>query len=147
MRGWLGGLAALVMLIVVSSLVVIAVVSSAGGDTPHVDLEVGDCFDLPDEASTGSVDEVDVVDCDEPHEAEVVFVGELREGDEPYPSDEELFVLADRACRQTPVVVSSDFGLLPIAPTVELWESFEGRFLCVAVPFGGGRVTGSAVVS
>jgi len=147
MRGWMVGLAALVGLVVVSSLMVIAVVSSAEGGTPLVDLGVGDCFDLPDDVSDGSIDGVDVVDCSEPNDAEVVFVGELNEGGDPYPSDEELFVVADRACRQAPVVVSPDFGLLPVAPTVQVWESFDGRLLCVAVPFGGQPVTGSALTS
>ena len=90
------------------------------------------------------LDSVDTVDCDTPHLAEVVFAGSLNDGDEPYPPDDELFATVERLCRAADVVQSDAFGLLPIAPTPALWESFDGRFLCVAVPFGGEPVTGSA---
>lgn len=124
-----------------------AIAVLTGGDgTALVDLEVGDCFDLPDDMAS-DLDEVDTVDCSEPHLAEVVALGVLNEsGDEPYPGDDAaLFDVVDRACRAQDAVDSPDFGLLPIAPTLALWESFEGRYLCVAIPFGGEPVTGSLV--
>lgn len=121
------------------------VVLTTDSRTSIVDLRPGDCFDVPDESSE-QIDEVDVVDCAEPHLAEVVAIGSLNEsGDEPYPPDDELFALIDAECRAAAVDVSDDFGLLPIAPTPQLWDAFEGRYLCVAIPFGGEPVTGSIV--
>ncbi|MFW2334662.1 hypothetical protein [Ilumatobacter sp.] len=144
MRGWVAAVVAVALAVVVLGVAVIAVVAGSGGSTPLVELEVGDCFDLPADGSDDTVAEVDLIDCEEPHLAEVVFVGSLNEGDDPYPPDDELFAAVELACRRADVVASDAYGLLPIAPTPELWASFDGRFLCVAVPFGGQPVTGSA---
>ncbi len=144
MRGWVAAVVAVALAVVVLGVAVIAVVAGSSGSTPLVELEVGDCFDLPADGSDDTVAEVDLIDCEEPHLAEVVFAGSLNEGDDPYPPDDELFAAVELACRRADVVASDDYGLLPIAPTPELWASFDGRFLCVAVPFGGQPVTGSA---
>jgi hypothetical protein len=145
MRGWMFGLIALAVGIFVLGVVAIVAFVGSSDGTPIVQLDIGDCFDLPESATAdGTIDSVDTIDCGTPHLAEVVLVGSLNEGDEPYPPDDELFASVDRACREADVVESAAFGLLPIAPTLELWESFEGRYLCVAIPFGGEPVTGSA---
>jgi len=145
MRGWVLGVMAAVVLVIALGVGIIVVIT-AGGDTAIVDLEVGDCFDLPDDAGDdGELRSVAVVDCAEPHLAEVVAAGDLNTGDDPYPEDDELFARVEQACRAAEVVESDEFGLLPIAPTPELWASFDGRFLCVAIPFGGDPVTGSIV--
>ena len=147
MRGWMIGLLAVAIGVFGLGVAAIAAFSGSSADTSIVELEVGACFDLPDDATAdGNIDAVETVDCDTPHLAEVVFVGSLNDGDEPYPSDDELFARVEAACRSTVVVESDAFGLLPIAPTLELWESFDGRFLCVAIPYGGEPVTGSALV-
>ena len=138
------GLIAVVVSALGIGVAAIAVITSSGDDTSIVDLEVGDCFDLPEGDDDGTLEAVDTVDCAAPHLAEVVFVGSLNTDDQPYPPDVELFAAVERACRRAGVVDSQAFGLLPIAPTPELWASFEGRFLCVATPFGGDPVTGSA---
>jgi hypothetical protein len=146
MRGWIVGLIGAALLVVAVGVAIVAAVISSGDGTSIVDLEVGDCFDLPDDAA--EVDQlraVDVVDCATPHLAEVVSDGVLDTDDAPYPADDELFDMVERACRSASVVESEEFGLLPVAPTPELWESFDGRFLCVAIPFGGAPVVGSIV--
>lgn len=145
MQGWVAGLLATLAMVIVVGVGVVVVVSSSG-DTAIVDLEAGDCIELPDDAdATGAVDTVVTVDCDVPHLAEVVSVGDLDPGDAPYPSDAELFAEVERRCRDAGVVDSDAFGLLPVAPTEALWDSFDGRYLCIAVPFGGEPVTGSLV--
>ena len=53
-----------------------------------------------------------------------IIMGDAHETSLRYKDpDDELFVAVDRAYRQAPVSVSPDFGLLPVAPTIELWES------------------------
>lgn len=153
MRGWMAALGVVVLAVVIVGIGTIAFLLSSGGGTAIVDLDVGDCFDLPDDATAdGTLDTVDTVECSTPHLAEVVYRGELNGGDggdggdDPYPSDDELFARVDRLCVEAQVVDAEVYGLLPIAPTLELWESFDGRFLCVAIPYGGGPVTGSALV-
>ncbi len=146
MRSWMVGLIAAVLLVIAVGVAIVAAFTSSGAGTAIVDLEVGDCFDLPDDASEADeLRTVDVVDCTTPHLAEVVSDGVLNTDDAPYPDDDELFEVVERACRDAGVVDSDAFGLLPVAPTPELWASFEGRFLCVAIPFGGEPVTGSIV--
>ena len=146
MRGWIVGLVSAVLLVVAVGVAIVVALSASGDDTAIVDLAVGDCFDLPDDdAGDDELRTVEVVDCASPHLAEVVSDGVLNTDDAPYPADDELFDLVERSCRAANVVESDAFGLLPIAPTPELWASFEGRFLCVAIPFGGDPVTGSIV--
>jgi len=145
MRGWVLGMIVAVVLVLVIGVGVIVVIS-ADGETAIVDLVVGDCFDLPEDADdAGELRSVAIVDCSDPHLAEVVSVGDLNSGDDPYPDDAELFASVEQACRAADVVESDQFGLLPIAPTRALWESFDGRYLCVAIPYGGDLVTGSLV--
>ena len=148
--GWAIGVVAVSLLVVAAGAVVVAVITSSADGTNIVDLDVGDCFDLPsgdsaDGPDDGIVESVDVVDCATPHLAEVVALGSLNDDDAAYPSDAELFADVERACRAADAVESAAFGLLPIAPTRKLWDSFDGRYLCVAVPFGGEPVTGSAL--
>ena len=125
----------------VAALVIAVAVGELAGDTSDVtDLEVGDCFDLePDD--DGGVGLVDVIDCDEPHNAEVVAVADLNpDGELPYPTDAELFPLAERRCADVPP--DPRFGVLAVAPTEATWEARDGRVVCVALVYGDGQVTG-----
>ncbi len=100
MRGWMVALLVVVLLVITAGVGAIAIVVSSGDDAPVVELEVGDCFDLPDDVAGDVLGSVDTVDCSEPHLAEVVAAGALNPGgDAPYPPDDELFDLVERACR------------------------------------------------
>ena len=150
MKGWGLALIATAAAIAVLGVGLVALVTSTS-KTALLDLEVGECFVLPGsdgaDAASGDVDvvaTVDVVDCDEPHDAEVVGVGDLNpDGDLDYPPDQELFAIVDRRCAAVDDPPTDRFGVVPIAPTERSWSSLDGRFLCIAVPFGGGMVTGS----
>ena len=143
MRGWPLALIATVGLVTAVALAAIVLVVGSGG-TSVFDLAVGDCFDLPVGGDEVDVDTVDLIACDEPHEAEVVAVGRLnRERDRPYPDDDQLFAEVDRECAAAAVELDDRFGIVPIAPNEESWEPFEGAFVCVALRFGGAPVTGS----
>lgn len=112
-----------------------------------LDLEPGDCFDVPAEIADDTLGQVDTGDCDDPHEAEVFAVGELNpDRDRPYPAADELFGVADRACAELlaerPELVEQ-FGVLPVVADESSWEAFRGRYVCVAIPYGGGTVSGS----
>ncbi|MCB0965859.1 MAG: septum formation family protein [Ilumatobacter sp.] len=121
--------------------IIAMVVALASNPTSDItDLEVGDCFDLDPEAD-GSVGLVDVVDCDESHNAEVVAVDELNpDGDQPYPDDDALFALAEARCADVPP--DPRFGVLAVAPTLATWEARAGRVVCVALVYGDEEVTG-----
>ncbi len=132
--------------VVVASIVTVAcaigvlVTLTSSGATSVLDLELGDCFELP--VHPVEIDEVDLVRCDDPHDAEVVMIGLLNEaGTLPYPSDEDLFAAIDARCAT--LTELEGFGLLPVAPNEASWAPFNGRFVCVAVPIGGERSLGS----
>ena len=125
---------------VATLILVMAIRLASSNSTDVTDLDVGDCFVI-EAAADGSIDPVDVIDCDDPHDAEVVAVADLNpDGDLEYPTETELFELADAAC----AVVDPDerFGILPIAPTASTWEARAGRVVCVAVPYGPDLVVG-----
>jgi hypothetical protein len=64
-----------------------------GGRASALDLRVGDC--LPDPGQTGRKQTVDLVECDQPHRAEVYAVFDL-EGE--YTTDDEVTHLAESGC-------------------------------------------------
>jgi hypothetical protein len=76
------------------ALVCLAMVAcgSDGGDV--FSLEVGDCFDEPEDAE--QVSQVPVVDCAEPHGNEVFAVFDLPDGD--YPGTEAVQTAASDGC-------------------------------------------------
>lgn len=147
------GLAVGLVVLVGAGVLAIAAVLSLSNETSWTDLGPGECVDLAaavDEAEgdLASVFSVDTVDCEDPHDAEVVVVGELNpDGDRSYPSDDELFAEIDRACAaQLPGTFDEAmYGIVPIAPDERTWDGRQGRFVCIAVVRGGGTVTGSAL--
>jgi hypothetical protein len=146
-RAGIVGLLAVVVAIVAIGVAVVLVAS--GEDNSLVlDLEAGDCFRLPDDMSQPTIGNVETVDCDDPHDAEVFATGELNpDRDQPYPDDAaRLFARVDRACADVlagdPAVVDR-FGVLPVVADEASWEPFRGRYVCVAVPYGGGTTVGS----
>ncbi|MEO6653805.1 MAG: septum formation family protein [Ilumatobacteraceae bacterium] len=143
MRGWAIGLVCTVLVGLALAIAAVVAVTSSGADTALVDLEAGTCFELPDSVDSGTIESVVTIDCTQPHLAEVVAVGELGTEGRDYPDDDVLFGEVDQACRAVSPVTSDVYGLLPIAPTRDLWESFDGRYLCVAIPFGGEPTGGS----
>lgn len=147
MPRWAWGLLAAVAAALAVLAAMVAVFALAGPDTTSIhDLRQGDCFDLPIDGDDVRIESVDVSDCSEPHEAQVVLVGELNpDRDLPYPSNDELFAEIDRRCATLPDEITDTFGLLPVAPDEASWEPFAGRFLCVAIPYGGGTTVGSLV--
>jgi hypothetical protein len=136
--------ATIVAAIVVGILVLTVLLQS---DTTLVlDLEPGECFELPDDTST-AITTVDTVDCQSAHLAEVFAAGELNpDRDLPYPDDDQLFAMADQRCATALVDIdgaSEQFGILPVVADEASWDSYRGRYVCVAIPYGGEAVTGS----
>lgn len=129
----------LVLLAFAALAAVIAIAVAMSADSTSVfDLNAGDCFVLPIDGDDTSLEEVDSIGCAEPHDAEVVLVGQLNpDQDRNYPTDEALFAEVESNCSSVPI--PAQFGMLPIAPDEASWNPLAGRFLCVAVPFGGGK--------
>lgn len=112
------------------------------------ELGPGECFDLPvldDGSPTAALDQVDDVDCDDPHTAEVVAIGQLdREQARERPTDDELFDEVWAACRALePEAEELGFGLVPVIPNEDTWVPRGGQYACLAVPYGGTARSGS----
>ena len=48
-----------------------------------------------------------------------------------------------RARREDIPALVERFGILPVVSNEASWESFRGRYVCVAIPYGGGTTDGS----
>lgn len=148
MRWVLPLLAAVGGMVVVGVLVLVA---TTANESLVLDLRPGDCFDLDDVGDGGDdgIGTVATVDCERPHEAEVAATGRLNEArDVERPSDDELFAEVDARCaaalRDRAGLVER-FGILPVVADEASWESYRGAYVCVAIPYGGGTTTGSAL--
>jgi hypothetical protein len=115
-------------------------------------LEVGDCFNDPEEWEEFEEEEFEefnslpVVPCEQPHDNEIYASLELPDGE--YPGVEEIQGLAIDGCDgefEGYVGVAfeeSEFGAFETHPTAESWEQGDRQVLCVL--FGDEQKTGSA---
>jgi hypothetical protein len=143
---WVAGLLAVVAVVV--GLGVLVFVATSSDESLVLDLAPGECFDLDDDVDA-AIGMVRTVDCDDPHQAEVVATGRLNEsGTVERPADHELFDRVDARCAaalEDRPVLSERYGILPVAADEASWEPYEGAYVCVAIPYGGGATTGSAL--
>ena len=107
------------------------------GETAVFDLESGECVNFDFDIDTDSdvpveVRTVDVVDCDEEHEAEVIGVGDLNPTDDrDYPSDDELFAEISAACGRRDLS-----SIFTVAPNERSWANDDGPFVCLELSQG-----------
>lgn len=110
-------------------------------------LDVGDCFDDPPGA-TDVVNNVDLVDCDSPHDNEMYAVVEYpNEGG--YPGDDEVREFADETCiREFETFVGFDYlqselDLGYFWPTDESWDAGDRAVQCFVYELDGSQSTGT----
>lgn len=117
---------------------------TAGASDPF-QLRVGEC--LPTADTSGLVEEIETVDCAEPHAAEVFHSIAVQESGSDYPGKEELQRQAGGCAAFFKGFVGkpydeSDLEITYFHPTPESWKQGDRQILCiVAVPTG--TVTGS----
>lgn len=110
-------------------------------------LEVGQCFNDPDE--TDEISDVEIVDCGEPHNNEVFHLFDLA-GDD-YPGDAAVPDLAREGCIAafdayvgTPYLDSA-FEVFSLFPTQESWDRGDDReVVCAIFDLTSNESTGSA---
>jgi len=151
MKGWMAGLGVAVIAAVALG-VLLLVVATSSDETLVLDLEPGECFDLAADDGADAIGTVETTPCDEPHEAEAVAVGELNPADAaedvPRPADDVLFEQVDARCAAAldgRTGLLARFGILPVVADEASWDEYDGRYVCVAIPYGGGTTTGSAL--
>jgi hypothetical protein len=127
LAGWIMGFVGLLL----GGLLIAAAATGVfdGGETGVFDLESGDCanFDFNTESEILiEVRTVDVIDCDEVHDAEVIQVGDLNpNGDRDYPSNDELFEEISAACGRRDLS-----RIFTVAPNERSWANDNGPFVC-----------------
>ena len=121
--------------------------------TPIAEVAVEDC--LSPATDDLMVAEVELIDCDEPHEAEVFAQFVLDRdalpgtGDE-YPGANELTWYADDACRERfedytgQSYWTSTFDLRSISPSFSTWDVGDRLITCLIVSGDGTALTASA---
>lgn len=103
-------------------------------------LEVGDCFNMPDEVLTGTqpAGQVERVDCSRAHNSQVVGIKKLTGA--TFPGQKQLYDLALKQCARdfkNFVGISyrdSKWDLYPLSPTETSWkDKAERKLTCVAL--------------
>jgi hypothetical protein len=126
---------------------IVAVTMAVGCASPGNVFSVapGDCFDDPDTAAD-EISDVELVDCDEPHDNEVYAVVELEDGD--YPGDDVVLARAQDVCLDAfesyvsePYATSELFATW-IVPTQGSWSDGDREVVCVLFD-GDGPLEGS----
>lgn len=132
------------------ALLIVGGMIASAGETSAVELDVGDCFDDPDdrESTYMEVEAVPSRDCSEPHDNEVYAVRTVSGSD--WPGDEELEAFAQAACYEefAPFVdrpyTESRLDIGWLAPTRASWEDHGDRTVaCFVYDMQFRKLTGS----
>jgi Septum formation len=130
----------------------LAFVSLACQPGSAVALKVGDCFDqTPSVDANGNGIVVDsIVDCAQPHDAEVYLVFDYPGSPDAYPGDEAIGSLQQTRCQAAfEAYVGKDPDLSSYTinyrrPDVDSWSSGDRSIACLIEDASGGQLTGSA---
>ena len=109
-------------------------VGNETGDVPYITLQVGDCLNSED--IIGAIDNVTLIDCTQPHDAEVISSHEI--GD-TYPGFEDLLAQIEQECtaygqewaQEAPG--RGNLALAYVMPTEADFGQGITNFLCLAV--------------
>lgn len=119
------------------------VASACGGNV--FDLEVGQCFQNPDDFA--EVSNVNTVDCDEPHHNEVYHLFDLVDGD--YPGAAEAESAAIDGCIAAfdsyvgAALADSQLDVRYLYPSEETWGDGDREVVCSLYDLQGDQLTGS----
>ncbi len=110
-------------------------------------LHVGDCFTEPSEVDRT---ENTVVPCSQPHDGEVLFVGDVAPATDAFPSDDAFFEFETDRCltafqQYTGIdfTVDQRYGMAPIRPTAEEWRAGQRKVVCYVYQIDGSKLTES----
>jgi hypothetical protein len=139
--GWILGIVGLV----IGGLLVALSATGALDD----DVEVGMCADVSN--LEGEVSSVPVVDCDEPHDAEVTATGELNPGGGgEYPGEGRVRQLVGEECSGQSfsdyvgvAYLDSELDVNFVFPNERNWTEADGSYICFAFLPDGTELTSS----
>jgi putative regulator of septum formation len=157
MPGWLGGLVGRFGWLLVVAVVAIAGYAfsagrgqsgeiTRGGNLAITDLRVGHCFNLRDRQAN-EVDQVDGKPCAEPHQYEMMFVGDMPAG--AFPSDQALTDFTVAHCLPAfeafvgLAYADSRYDIQQFTPTTDGWDKGDHALQCVVYDPQNDKVSGS----
>lgn len=112
-------------------------------------LEEGTCFEDP--GSSFEVSDVETVDCDDPHFAEVYHTEDLEGGDnDDFPGNAEVGAEGNQICESEfegfvgAPLGQSDFVFSAFQPTEDSWDQGDREIACFIVSPSGEDTEGSA---
>ncbi|HUG07621.1 MAG TPA: septum formation family protein [Acidimicrobiia bacterium] len=123
----------------------------SAGDLEVMSLQVGDCFDDPEDLEDVVYD-VAAVPCIEPHDNEVFAVASLADAfPRAFPGQDALWEYSYDVCSGslfdsfvgTPYLESS-LDVFSFTPTQESWDDGDREFVCAVFRLDGEQLTGSA---
>ncbi len=125
--------------------VLTVVLAACSVGTAVTDIEVGDCFDDPEEVLVATVE---VVDCSQPHDNEVF--AQVDTGGVVFPGNDALREIGAEACLpEFEAYVGETFAESPLdytflSPSEESWEEGDRTFVCFLYSPDLSKLTGSA---
>jgi hypothetical protein len=128
-----------------AALVLVLTMGACGDDNNVLSLEEGQCFQEPD--NEFSVANVEIVDCDEPHDNEIFHIETLEGDDDEFPGSSEIQDIAQESCTGeiedflggSPTAVGAGFSSLN--PTEQSWsEGGDREIVCVVFDDGGDQL-------
>lgn len=109
------------------------------------DLEVGQCFNDPD--SFDEVANVDIVDCEEPHDNEVYHLFDLADGSYPGLDAVESDAVDGCLAAFEPFVgrdyQTSELDIRYLYPTPDTWDDGDREIVCALFDLSGAQMTGT----
>jgi hypothetical protein len=134
-----------VLVVLVAAGATAALTAQSNKDQTLADISVGDCF-------TGEANDLEVVDCDDPHQFELYDLIPATNPDADYPGAEAAQADAEATCTGAlvayygaaiEVVVENGLNATAFAPTEEQWNAGETDTYCVALGTDGDVIQGS----
>lgn len=110
-----------------------------------LDLNVGDCFKVPEDET---ISDVQRAPCNEPHSGEVFFVGDFPDQD-TYPAKAEFTAWAEQHCQAAAFAEytgrtyeeAEEIDLSWFFPTPDGWGDGDREMTCILVPVGDEEVS------
>ncbi|MGH9260199.1 MAG: septum formation family protein, partial [Acidimicrobiales bacterium] len=134
-----------VLIVAAAVLATLAITAKSNKKETVADIDVGECF-------TGGPNDVETVDCSEPHQFELFAVATAPDPAAAYPGEETAYTDGGNACvmalidyygATADVATADGLELAPVAPTEEQWTDGETDTDCLAKDADGDALDAS----
>jgi hypothetical protein len=138
--GWILGVVGIVLFVVL--IIGGGIAGWYDGDEDVNDLEVGDCVEM--DVFDDEISRLPVVACTSPHQGEVVYAGDLFQGEQDFPGREAMLGRIRRACGDAFEAYvgthpgRSELDVYFAVPSRATWSAGDRRVICFVIRPDGG---------